>query len=93
MVIYCACLGPGHCPLLVELMSRIYHSKLVGTTFSVFSYDAVFAEHRSSGTEATVPQPSIEAITILCRTDALYVMPQTRVKGWIRKEIEIPQLP
>ncbi len=42
-------------------------------------WGVVVLEHRASVTSTTVPRPSIEHITFLCRADTIRVMPRTRV--------------
>ncbi len=44
---------------------------------------SIKAKHRASGTDTTVPRPSIEPIIFLCRADALPVMARRRVRMMI----------
>ncbi len=76
----CAFLGQGVFP------TRTINLAALGTTFNVFTYNAVWAEHRGRalsikakhrelGTGIMVPRPSIEPITFLRRVDTLHVLP------------------
>ena len=62
---------------------RAFDIAAVGTTFNVFSYDAVlgrvFEAKLWLSHIATVPRPRLEPITFPCRANALHVMPRMRV--------------
>ena len=77
--------GPDHAPCAFQKILAILRK-----TLNVFSYDAVWVEHRSrsQGTRLTIhqdehlvlglPWPNIEPITFSYRKDTPHVMPRTR---------------